>query len=163
MKNLFANEFAHILHFCQLCYTKKISPVLYTLIDPSSIQDWLLYTTSSMGLKLKNSGKRMISNSTPSLEDSDHHSQKVSHRDEHLISTMLKIHESFDNNITRSNKEKEPGFKRLELHKKNLILNASAEPPYDTLAKEPSEFFKNFLQKKTQLKGKRISGSSSPN
>ena len=157
MKNLFANEFAHILHFCQLCYTKKISPVLYTLIDPSSIQDWLLYTTSSMRLKLKNSGKRMISNSTPSLEDSNHHSQKVSRRDEHLISTMLKIHESFDNNITRSNKEKqdkEPGFKRLELHKKNLILNASAEPPYDTQAKEPSEFFKNFLQKKTQFKAK---------
>ncbi len=96
----------------------------------------------------------MISNSTPSSEDSNHHSQKVSRRDERLISTMLKIDESFDNDITRSNKEKEPGFKRLELHKKNLILNTSAKPPYDTQAKEPSEFFKNFLQKKTQFKAK---------
>ncbi len=46
---------------------------------------------------------------------------------------MLKIYESVDNNIHRSNKEKEekePGFKRLEPYKKNLILNASALPQY---------------------------------
>jgi hypothetical protein len=110
-----------------------------------------------MGLNMQRSGKRMISNSPPSSEDSNHHINKASRTDEHLISTMLKIHESFDNNITRSNKEKEekePGFKRLELHKKNLILNASADPPYDTQAKEPLEFYKNFLQKKTQFKAK---------
>jgi hypothetical protein len=70
---------------------------------------------------------------------------------------MLKIHESFDNNISRTNKEKEekePGFKRLEYHKKNLILNASALPSFDQAADEPTEFYKNFLQKKTQFKAK---------
>jgi hypothetical protein len=70
---------------------------------------------------------------------------------------MLKIHESFDNNISKSNREKEekePGFKRLEIHKKNLILNASASPPFDQQADEPTEFYKLFLQKKTQFKDK---------
>jgi hypothetical protein len=70
---------------------------------------------------------------------------------------MLKIHESMDNTFTRSLKEKEdkePGFSRLELHKKNLILNASASPPYALPASEPNEFYKSFLQKKTQFKAK---------
>jgi hypothetical protein len=155
-KNLFATEFGHILHFCQLCYAKKIPPVLYTFIDPSSIQDWMIYVTSSMGLNTQKSGRRLISTSPPSSEESNH-VHKASRTDEQLISTMLKIHESFDNNITKSNKEKEekePGFKRLELHKRNLILNASANPPYDTQAIEPTEFYKQFLQKKTQFKAK---------
>ncbi len=70
---------------------------------------------------------------------------------------MLKIHESVDNTFTRSIKEKEdeePGFNWLETHKKNMILNASAPPPYDLPASEPNEFFKSFLQKKTQFKAK---------
>jgi hypothetical protein len=82
---------------------------------------------------------------------------KISRTDEHLINTMLKIHESFDSNITKSNKEKEekePGFKRLEHHKKNLILNASALPPFDQAADGPTKFYKTFLQKKTQFKAK---------
>jgi hypothetical protein len=35
-----------------------------------------------------------------------------------------------------------------------MILNASAPPPYDLPASEPNEFFKSFLQKKTQFKAK---------
>jgi len=54
----------------------------------------------------------------------------------------------------REKEEKEPGFKRLEIHKKNLILNASASPPFDQQADEPTEFYKLFLQKKTQFKAK---------
>ncbi len=40
---------------------------------------------------------------------------------------MLKLNESVDKNIIKATKEKEdkePGFNRLEEHKKNLILNA---------------------------------------
>lgn len=34
-KNSFEDEFGHILQFCQLCHTKKIPPVLYTMVDQS--------------------------------------------------------------------------------------------------------------------------------
>jgi hypothetical protein len=47
---------------------------------------------------------------------------------------MLKLNESVDKNILKSNlekAEKEPGFTRLEEYKKNMILNASAPPPFD--------------------------------
>jgi len=155
-KNLFSTEFNHILQFCQLCHAKKMPPVLYTLIDPTSVHNWMLSVSTSLGLKVPKNNKIMISTS-PHSSDESVHTQKVSRTDEHLINTMLKIHESFDNNFAKSNKEreeKEPGFKRLEPHKKNLILNASATPPFDTQAKEPSEFFKTFLQKKTQFKAK---------
>ncbi len=155
-KNLFSVEFNHILQFCQLCHTKKMPSVLYTLIDGSSVQDWMLSVSISLGLTVQKNNKRMIS-ASPHSSDESTHSQKVSRTDEHLLSTMLKIHESFDNNFAKSDREKEekePGFKRLEPHKKNLILNASATPPFDTQAKEPSEFYKAFLQKKTQFKAK---------
>jgi hypothetical protein len=72
---------------------------------------------------------------------------------------MLKIHETLDNNITKSSKakeEKETGFNWLEVHKKQLILNASATPPFEKQALEPVEFFKAFLQRKTQFKAKEL-------
>jgi hypothetical protein len=83
----------------------------------------------------------------------------MSRKDEHLINTMLKIHESVDNNIHHSNKkkeEKEPGFNRIKPHKKNLILNASALPLYDSKIDEPTKVYKSFLQKKTQFKAKEL-------
>ena len=66
---------------------------------------------------------------------------------------MLKLNESVDKNIlkaTREKEEKDPGFPRLEHHKKNLILNASALPPYDLQAENPTEFYSTFLAKKSQ-------------
>jgi hypothetical protein len=35
-----------------------------------------------------------------------------------------------------------------------LILNASASPPFSKAANTPTEFFKNFLEKTSQLKAK---------
>jgi len=52
--------------------------------------------------------------------------------------------------------EKEPGFKKLEPHKKNFILNASAVPPYDSQASEPTKFYSQFLAKKSQFKAKEM-------
>jgi len=154
MRNSFAEEFSHIIQFCQLCSWKKFPPILYTLIDKKNVKNWLSYVKISMGLSSSNATKRF------KLEDSPHEydpANKISRKDEQMINTMIKLHECFDNNMSRSIKEKEekePGFNRLESHKKQLILNASAVSPYDSMASEPTEFFKTFLQKKTQFKAK---------
>jgi len=50
--------------------------------------------------------------------------------------------------------EKELGFTRLETHRKNLILNASAQPPFDSQASTPTEFYSQLLSKKSQFKAK---------
>jgi len=40
-RNIFAEEFFHILQFCQLCHVKQVPPVLYTPVDTSSLKNWL--------------------------------------------------------------------------------------------------------------------------
>ncbi len=70
---------------------------------------------------------------------------------------MLKISDTLDNNMLRTSKdrdEKEPGFARLEHHKKSMILNASAVPPFEFPAETPTEFYASFLSKKSQLTAK---------
>jgi hypothetical protein len=72
---------------------------------------------------------------------------------------MLKIHESVDKSLSKSateREEKEPGFNKLEPHKRNLILNASAVPPFDSPASDPTEFYSTFLKKKIQFKSKEM-------
>jgi hypothetical protein len=72
---------------------------------------------------------------------------------------MLKINETIDKNTLKASKEKEekePGYHRLEQHKKSFILHASALPPYDEQASSPTEFYINFLAKKSQFKAKEI-------
>lgn len=155
-QNSFTEEFVHILQFCHLCSIKVVTPVLYTLWDVQPNDPWLLSVYSSLGLNVAQNSKRAHANDSPSSQD-EKPITKSSRMDEHLINTMRKIHESFDNNLTKSmrdKEEKEPGFKRLEYHKKNLILNASASPPFDQAADEPTEFYRTFLQKKTQFKAK---------
>jgi hypothetical protein len=72
---------------------------------------------------------------------------------------MLKLHESIDKNTLKQTLEKdkkEPGFHRLELQKKNLILDASALHPFDTQASKPTDFYSIFLSKKSQFKAKEM-------
>jgi hypothetical protein len=71
----------------------------------------------------------------------------------YFLSTILKINYAMDKNY-KDKAEKEPGFNRLEEHRKNLILNASATPPFDEKASQPTEFFTAFLSKKSQFKAK---------
>jgi hypothetical protein len=62
-----------------------------------------------------------------------------------------------DQKIFRQNKvqeEKEPGFARLEHYQKNLILNASAIPPYENPATTLTEFYLSLMAKKSQFKAK---------
>jgi hypothetical protein len=74
-------------------------------------------------------------------------------KDHYFLSTILKINDTMDKNY-KDKAEKEPGFNRLEEHRKNLILNATATPPFDEKASQPTEFFTAFLSKKSQFKAK---------
>jgi hypothetical protein len=72
---------------------------------------------------------------------------------------VLKLHESLDKinqKITQEKADKEHGFHQLEPHHKNLVLNASAVPPYDSPALSPNEFYTTFLGKKSQFKAKEM-------
>jgi len=67
------------------------------------------------------------------------------------------MNEKIDISLLKSaqdKEEKEPGFARLEPHRKSLILNASATPPFDDKAPHPTEFYSTFLSKKSQFKAK---------
>jgi hypothetical protein len=105
MKNLFAEEFVHILQFCQLCHSKKVPPVLYTLIEASSVKEWFSSVKTLLGFNVPKTLKRVNPNTLAASLD---HGQipKMSRVDDHLISTMLKIHESFDNNVLSRIKRK---------------------------------------------------------
>ncbi len=63
-----------------------------------------------------------------------------------------------DQNIRRSKEkdEKETGFHKLEPHKQQLILNASSPHPFDDQATSPTEFYFDFLAKKSQFKAKEM-------
>jgi hypothetical protein len=98
---------------------------------------------------------------SPTSEDENISSpeQKLSRKDHYIIHTMLKLHDTIDkNNLkqTLEKDEKEPGFPRLEPYVKNMILNASALPPFDVQAPKPTEFYTTFLSKKSQFKAKEM-------
>jgi hypothetical protein len=79
---------------------------------------------------------------------------KILKKDHYLINTMIKLHDMIDKS-SKNKEDKEPGFKRLETHRKTLILNASAvPPPFNKAAEHPTEFLTNFLAKKSQFKAK---------
>ncbi|MFN9981764.1 MAG: hypothetical protein ACK53Y_17695, partial [bacterium] len=107
----------------------------------------------------ENRSKKSAKRRNPSTPESDSDSEisnpenKISKKDHYFINTMKKLHDTMDKS-SKSKEEKEPGFKRLEAHRKTLILNASALPPFTDAAKEPTEFFMNFLSKKSQFKAK---------
>jgi len=126
MRNSFSEEFSHIIQFCQLCAWKKVPPVLYTLIDKKAVQPWLSSVHLTMGISRSKTLKRCKSDESPQEHDK---CNKPSRKNEQMRNTMIKLHECFDTSMTRSIKDKEerePGFNRLEAHKKQLILNASA-------------------------------------
>jgi hypothetical protein len=56
--------------------------------------------------------------------------------------------------MQKESDEKEPGFAKLEDHRKIMILNASAVPPYEEPAPVPTEFYSSSLQRKSQFKAK---------
>ena len=150
-----AGDILHIIQFCHLCSSGKITPVIYSLANDSEISDWFSSIYYKVNPKKPSSSKRPA----PSTPDSDSDSgvsspeNKISKKDHYLINTMIKLHDTMDKS-SKTKGEKEPGFKRLESHRKLLILNASAIPPFSKAADKPTEFLSNFLAKKSQFKAK---------
>jgi hypothetical protein len=151
---LSADDVLYAVQFCHLCSIGKVSPVLYSLASDPEVSDWFKSVTS-LKLKTSSSTKRRNPSTPDSDSDSDVSSpdNKVSKKDHYLINTMRKLHDTMVKNY-KSKEEKEPGFKRLETNRKNLILNASATPPFTKAATNPTEFFTAFLAKKSQFKAK---------
>ncbi len=158
----FLEEFIHVIQFCHLCSKEKITPVFYTLTTSTDIQTWFTSLLPPIQLEQKTTPKRphsLESNDNSYDAQSTSPDHKVSRKDHFLINTMLKLHDTMDRSILKQNKDKaerEPGFTWLEKHRKKLILNASAVPPYNNPADSPTEFFTSFLSKKSQFKAKEM-------
>jgi hypothetical protein len=156
LPSLLLPELFHIFQFCYLCFKKKMPPVHNSIVSNPEIDRWfdkivtLKSAKGTAGLKRRSSsalGSPDSENSTVSPES------KVSKKDQYFLHTMLKIHDTMDKNY-KEKSDKEPGFARLEDHRKNLILNASAIPPYRRKASSATEFYSTFLAKKSQFKAK---------
>jgi len=143
-----------IIQFCPLCATSKIPPVTYSLLADADISSWFKSISKSSNNKSETKKR-----TNPATLDTDSESgtsspeNKISKMDHYLINTMIKLHDTMDKS-SKSKEDKEPGFKRLESHRKKLILNASALPPFTQAADEPTEFYSSFLAKKSQFKAK---------
>jgi len=149
------DDILHVVQFCHLCALQKIPPVLYSFSPDVEINEWF---NSLPVTRVRDQGinKRPISFKEDEKDaDSEVSSpeNKISKKDHYLINTMIKLHDSMDKS-SKMKEEKEPGFKRLESHRKQLILNASAVPPFSSAAKAPTEFYQAFLSKKSQFKAK---------
>jgi hypothetical protein len=149
-------EFVHVLQFCQLSYKKKIPPIAYSVNVNLVIESWFqaMSLSNLQGTSIRAKCQQQRNEDSSDLEDdASSPEHKISKKDQVFLSTMLKISDTMDKNY-KEESNKEPGFSRLEEHRKNLFLNASALPPYDTPAPQPMEFLTTFLAKKSQFKAK---------
>jgi hypothetical protein len=163
----FLSDFIHVIQFCHLCMKGKIPPVIYTLANSQEIQDWhslispykVAPTSIDIQRPLDPAHQSDCDSEVPSPE------RKISKKDHYFINTMLKLHETMDKNSlkqTLEKEEKEPGFSCLESYRKNLILNASAVPPFDAPAAKQTEFYNSFLSKKKTIQSQRAQFPSLP-
>lgn len=132
----------------------EIPPVLYSLSLDQGTYTWF----KSIRLLKGNSliSNKQINLSTPdSFAESEISSpdNKISKKDHYLINAMIKLHDTMDKTL-KTKEEREPGFKRLESHRKRLILITSTSPPFTTEALNPTDFYTTFLSKKSQFKAK---------
>jgi len=159
--NKFMDYFAHVLQFCHLCHLGKISPVLYQVSSNLEVQAWFKSLKQEYELLPRNNSKcskeHSIDSNSSGNESFSSPENKISKKDKYFLHAMLKINESVDKNLLHSTlerEEKEPGFSRLEPHRKNFILNASAIPPFESKVSKPTEFYTDFLAKKSLFKAK---------
>ncbi len=159
----FLADFLHVIQFCHLCSKGKIPPVLFIPSSSSEVKHWFNSLKLSIGItripRTKRSSSRTNVSNSSDNDDVSSPESKISKKDKHFFQTILKINEKLDNDMLRSTKDrddKDPGFQRLEPFRKNLILNASAEPPFEQQAEQPTEFYNTFLSKKSQFKAKEM-------
>jgi hypothetical protein len=127
------------LQFCQLAYKKKIPPLFYSVDTTTVIDTWfqrILFANLKFSSIRGKCQQQRDEDSSVSDKDISSPEHKISEKDRVFLSTMMKINEAMDKNY-KEKSDKEPGFRRLEEHRKNLILNASAVPPYDNRLLNP--------------------------
>jgi hypothetical protein len=82
-KNLFEEEFVHVLQFCQLCHSKKVPPVLYTLIDALSVKEWFSSVKTLLGFNIIPKTLKRVNQNTPSASLDHEQVPKMSRVDDH--------------------------------------------------------------------------------
>jgi len=162
------STFEHVLQFCYLCIKEKIPPVNYTISNDEEITTWHERLEQSHILKYPPPPTSVLGPSGHLTESSFHddddtttstRSLRESEKDTHIVNTLLKISEVMDQNTLRAAEEKEkkdPGFKKLEPHRQQLILNASSTHPFESQATTPTPFYMEFLAQKQQFKAKEL-------
>ncbi len=140
-------SFIHIVQFCHLCSKGKIPVLHHKLTSSPEPTKWFIYTLASCGIDYKHKFKwqnPIESNESDSDDAIPSPNYKVSRADKHLFKIILKLNGNKDKQSLHSQqecKEKEPGLGWLEFYPKNLILNAMANPPFDSPAEAPTEFY----------------------
>ncbi len=157
----FLSSFDHVLQFCYLCKKGKIPPLLFTVATDNETIRWFDQIEHA-SISTIPSTIHSTHGDTSTYDDDDtaesYRSLRES-KDTHIVHTLLKISETLDQNSLRATAEtekKEPGFKKLEPHRQQLILNASATHPFDRAASTPTPFYLEFLSQKQQFKAKEL-------
>jgi hypothetical protein len=124
----------HIIQFCHLCSLGKVSPVLFTSISSPEARAWrssILTEANITGpINMKQAPKHKKSVTLSDDADKPSPAIKVSRCDDVFTNTILKIHKSV-NKLLRNASErekKEPGFKKLEPHKKTTYTKRVSNP-----------------------------------
>ena len=142
----FLKNLLHVIQFCHLCSKGKVPPIFYSIEISDAVKYWFSSLVKSIGFpatankRLQQQKKRSFNQSESEdgscyddvIDNISSPDLKISKKDQTFLYTMLKMNEKIDISLLKSaqdKEEKEPGFARLEPHRKNLILNASAPPP----------------------------------
>lgn len=155
--------FEHVIQFCYLCIKGKIPPLLYTIAADEETITWF----NRLELSYINHIPTFIHSSCAETSATDEDMSLDSHcsnrhsvdKDTHIVHTLLKISETLDQNNLRTTAEtekKEPGFKKLEPHRQQFILNASSTHPFESAANSPTPFYTEFLSQRQQFKAKEL-------
>jgi hypothetical protein len=109
-----------VIQFCHFCSKGKVTPVLYSLSSSIEIENWF----RSLPIFIhSNKNRTHLRKENPTDDDSDNDTstpspnKKISRKDDYLINTMIKLHDTMDK-TTKNKEEKDPGFNRLEDHRK---------------------------------------------
>ena len=137
------NECKHIIQFCWLADDKQIPPLTYSNSSDPEVIKW---ASEIHELSIMPRGDGLHPNATLAPD-----------KDQTVVYTLMSMKQSLDSqraSQSKKDKEKQPGFKNLAHHTKQLILNATAVSPFEESAASPTEFLDKFLSKKTLQKAK---------
>lgn len=117
----FLSPFYHVLQFCYLGTTEKISPLLFTVSTDNETLCWFeqLEQTYISMIPSTIHNSHADTSTYDNEETTDSHQTLCESKDTRIVHTLLKISETLDQNslqATAETEKKEPGFKKLEPH-----------------------------------------------